>query len=122
MTLWSLNEAKKQGYAVDEKALADLTAWVLAKDDPTSGGKQLVAYLVIGDHLRESAGAWRHWLAARLPAHMIPAHFVELAQFPLTAGGKVDRQSLPASTNAKFPPSIDGGLIVARSARSRNSS
>lgn len=34
MAIWALNEAKKRGYAADEKALAELTAWVLAKDDP----------------------------------------------------------------------------------------
>jgi hypothetical protein len=33
-TIWALNEGKKQGYAVDEKALADLTAWAVAKDLP----------------------------------------------------------------------------------------
>src|SRR5437868_2560418 len=31
-TIWALNEGKKQGYTVDEKALADLTAWVISKD------------------------------------------------------------------------------------------
>src|SRR5205085_6195755 len=31
-TIWALNEGKKQGYAVDEKALADLTSWVLTRD------------------------------------------------------------------------------------------
>src|SRR5207253_514313 len=31
-TIWALNEGKKQGYAVDEKALADLASWVLSKD------------------------------------------------------------------------------------------
>src|SRR5437667_179047 len=31
-TIWALNEGKKQGYTVDEKALADLTSWVLSKD------------------------------------------------------------------------------------------
>src|SRR6187399_2966863 len=34
MTLWTLNEAKKAGYKIDEQAVADLTAWVLAADDP----------------------------------------------------------------------------------------
>src|SRR5262245_16228313 len=34
MAIWSLNEAKKLGYAVDESALAELTAWIVAKDDP----------------------------------------------------------------------------------------
>src|SRR5215831_6859993 len=31
-TIWALSEGKKRGYAVDEKALADLTSWVLSKD------------------------------------------------------------------------------------------
>jgi hypothetical protein len=31
-TIWALNEGKKQGYAVDEKALAEMTAWVSTKD------------------------------------------------------------------------------------------
>ena len=34
MGIWSLNEAKKRGYTIDEKAVTDLTAWVLSKDDP----------------------------------------------------------------------------------------
>jgi squalene-hopene/tetraprenyl-beta-curcumene cyclase len=31
-TIWALSEGKKRGHAVDEKALADLTSWVLSKD------------------------------------------------------------------------------------------
>jgi hypothetical protein len=31
-TIWALNEGKRRGYTVDEKALADLTSWVLTKD------------------------------------------------------------------------------------------
>ena len=34
MALWSLNEGKKLGYAVDEKAITELTEWVVAQDDP----------------------------------------------------------------------------------------
>src|SRR5437660_1555862 len=33
MTIWSLNEAKNQGYAVDNKALTEVTSFVLAADD-----------------------------------------------------------------------------------------
>jgi squalene-hopene/tetraprenyl-beta-curcumene cyclase len=33
-TIWALSEGKKQGYSVDEKELADLTAWAVAKDIP----------------------------------------------------------------------------------------
>jgi hypothetical protein len=31
-TIWALNEGKKQGYAVDEDVLAELTSWVLGED------------------------------------------------------------------------------------------
>src|SRR4051794_28208691 len=31
--VWALNEARKSGYTVDEKALADMTEWVSAPDD-----------------------------------------------------------------------------------------
>ncbi|MEV7926637.1 amino acid adenylation domain-containing protein [Kitasatospora sp. NPDC088779] len=37
----------------------------------------------------------RDWLAERLPEHMIPATLTALDAFPLTGGGKVDRQALP---------------------------
>lgn len=33
-TLWSLNEAKKSGFTVDEKTLTELTSWVLLPEDP----------------------------------------------------------------------------------------
>lgn len=31
-TIWALNEGKKQGYAVDEDVLADMTSWVIGED------------------------------------------------------------------------------------------
>jgi hypothetical protein len=34
MAIWTLNEAKRRGYAAADKAVAELTAWALAKDDP----------------------------------------------------------------------------------------
>jgi hypothetical protein len=40
-TVWALGEAKKQGYKVDEKALADLTAWAVARDIPGRTAAQL---------------------------------------------------------------------------------
>ncbi|KEH10905.1 hypothetical protein GY14_03440 [Delftia tsuruhatensis] len=40
------------------------------------------------------AEALRAYLAPRLPAHMVPAYFVELNQLPLTHSGKIDRQAL----------------------------
>jgi amino acid adenylation domain-containing protein/non-ribosomal peptide synthase protein (TIGR01720 family) len=43
----------------------------------------------------------RRFLAARLPAYMLPAVFVRMAALPLLASGKVDRRALPA-------PSVEG--------------
>jgi reducing polyketide synthase SwnK len=41
----------------------------------------------------------RPWLAARLPAYMMPAFFVELESLPLTLNRKVDRNALPDPTS-----------------------
>ncbi|MFN8481456.1 MAG: amino acid adenylation domain-containing protein [Anaerolineae bacterium] len=42
----------------------------------------------------------RAYLAARLPAHMVPSRFVVLAALPLTSSGKVDRRALPPPDSA----------------------
>ena len=38
----------------------------------------------------------RKALRSKLPDYMIPQHFVELEEFPMTANGKIDRKSLPS--------------------------
>ncbi|HEX4829600.1 MAG TPA: amino acid adenylation domain-containing protein [Trebonia sp.] len=62
-----------------------------------AGDKELAAYL------RPAAGAdtinldeVRAHLARTLPAPMIPAHLVTLADFPLNTSGKIDKKALPA--------------------------
>ncbi|KAB0511220.1 non-ribosomal peptide synthase/polyketide synthase [Pseudomonas extremorientalis] len=62
-------------------------------------GKQLVAYVVPADpalidqvEFRETL---RRALKTRLPDYMVPAHFMLLAQMPLTPNGKLDRKGLP---------------------------
>ncbi|SEN84318.1 natural product biosynthesis luciferase-like monooxygenase domain-containing protein [Gemmobacter aquatilis] len=66
-------------------------AVVLAREDQP-GDLRLVAY-VTGT---ASAETLKPALAALLPDHMIPAHFVRLDSFPLTPNRKVDRKALPA--------------------------
>ncbi|HLX47123.1 MAG TPA: amino acid adenylation domain-containing protein [Streptosporangiaceae bacterium] len=41
------------------------------------------------------------WLAKRLPAHLVPAEFVQLPALPLTPGGKTDRARLPDPVSAR---------------------
>ncbi|MFD2785408.1 amino acid adenylation domain-containing protein, partial [Hymenobacter rubripertinctus] len=57
------------------------------------GEKTLVAYLVSGQAL--SVGALRTYLGERLPAYMVPHHYVPLEALPLNSNGKIDRKQLP---------------------------
>jgi amino acid adenylation domain-containing protein len=72
---------------------------VIGRDDG-SGGKKLVAYVVVRNDNRPTTEDLRDFLKARLPEYMVPAAFVMLKSLPLTPGGKVDRRELP-------PPEID---------------
>lgn len=59
------------------------------------GSVQLVAYVVGTD---VDVGALRELARRNLPTFMVPAHIVELDEFPRTPNGKVDRLALPAPT------------------------
>ncbi|MGG4442796.1 non-ribosomal peptide synthetase [Brevibacillus fortis] len=65
--------------------------------------KRLCAYFV-GDR-PYSSNELRDALLEKLPAYMIPTHFVQLPQLPLTPNGKVDRKALPAPSGRRMTES-----------------
>ncbi|MEM6710250.1 MAG: amino acid adenylation domain-containing protein [Pseudomonadota bacterium] len=59
----------------------------------------LTAYYVAANEL--SPRELRDWMAERLPAAMLPTHFVRLPELPLTHNGKIDYEALPKATRAR---------------------
>ena len=69
---------------------------VVARED-TLGQPQLAAYYLLQpDFPTPTAAALAETLHRRLPAYMVPASYVQLEAWPLTAHGKIDRAALPA--------------------------
>ena len=61
-----------------------------------AGTKRLVAYYVTGANGAGSSRELKDFLAAKLPAYMVPALYLPLTSLPLTPNGKIDRAALPA--------------------------
>lgn len=74
-----------------------IEAAVIDRSD-TEGNKYLCAY-VVGEKCL-SAHALRRHLAQTLPDYMIPLHFVQIEQLPLTTNGKLDRKAFPEPKEA----------------------
>jgi amino acid adenylation domain-containing protein len=90
------HQVKIHGFRIElgeiEAALTDQpeirAAAVLARGDGPAA--RLVAYLVTGAEVD-----WAARLRPRLPAHMVPEHYVVLDRLPVTGNGKLDRAALP---------------------------
>jgi amino acid adenylation domain-containing protein len=80
-----------------------LVAYVVPRHSPMPGGNG-------ADAARESfIEMLRNSLCTKLPAYMVPAHFVLLRGLPQTPNGKIDRQALPSPDAAR----VDDGRIHA---------
>jgi amino acid adenylation domain-containing protein len=73
-------------------------ALVTARED-ASGEKRLVGYLLTRNEA-PTAGELRDFIRRKLPAYMVPTHFVMLKEFPLTPNGKIDVNRLPSPEGA----------------------
>ncbi|MCP5103825.1 MAG: amino acid adenylation domain-containing protein, partial [bacterium] len=70
-------------------------AVVMDREDH-QGDKFLCGYFVPHSPGSSDAGGFGEYLSQFLPGYMIPSHFVELDEIPLSGSGKVDRKALPA--------------------------
>jgi amino acid adenylation domain-containing protein/non-ribosomal peptide synthase protein (TIGR01720 family) len=70
-------------------------AAVVARRDDRDAA-HLVAYVVPVTAPAPPPARLRAFLRRRVPEHLVPARFVELAELPLTPSGKLDRRALPA--------------------------
>lgn len=90
-----LGEIDQALLSLDNVAQAVTHACVLGNASAGGGDqRQLVGYVVAASGELDTA-ALREQLSDRLPAHMVPVVLVQLAAFPLSANGKLDRKALP---------------------------
>ncbi|MDV6293933.1 non-ribosomal peptide synthetase, partial [Rhodococcus aetherivorans] len=69
-------------------------AVVVVHSDPVTGD-HLVAYVVAASDASLAPDTLADRAREALPDYMVPTQFVELAEFPLNANGKLDRKALP---------------------------
>lgn len=94
-------QVKVRGHRVElgevESVLASLSgvAEAVVELREVGGEPELVAWYVAAASGPAGTDELREALRASLPAAMVPARFVALAEMPLTAAGKLDRRRLP---------------------------
>ena len=90
-------QVKIRGFRIE---LGEVEAALMAAPDVAQAvviarDQLLLAYLVAAPGKKIYIDGLRQHLAQKLPAYMVPGHFVEMEQLPLTANGKLDRKALP---------------------------
>ena len=83
-----LDEIRAQ--LIQEASIRD--AVVIARTDH-NGQAYLCAYFIADKQW--TVNALREALRQTLPDYMVPSHFIQLEEFPLTSSGKIDRKALP---------------------------
>ena len=109
-------QVKIRGHRVE---LGEIEAILLERDDVkevctvamlegNSGGKQIVAYVVVapGAKLSNPNKVWREFMKAKVPAYMVPSCFMLLDRIPLTANGKVDKRALPKPNKRAYAADV----------------
>lgn len=95
--------AEIEAAAVEHPAVRECVVRV----DESAGEKRLVAFVTTRSGAPLDALELRAFLGGKLPPYMLPSQTVQLASFPMTSSGKLDRRALvipeppPASTSGR---------------------
>ncbi|MEV6909374.1 amino acid adenylation domain-containing protein [Amycolatopsis sp. NPDC051071] len=92
------HQVKLRGFRIE---LGEIETALTTHDDVRASAvivreDRLIAYFVPVDGAEPDPAALREYLAADLPAYMVPTAFVPLDRLPLGPSGKLDRAALPA--------------------------
>ncbi|MFH8467049.1 amino acid adenylation domain-containing protein [Streptomyces sp. NPDC017991] len=113
------DQVKIRGYRIEPGEISavleqhpGVSGAAIATLDHPAGGKYLAAYVTTTSATTAEDAvlfdALRAHLAQSLPDYMVPATFLRLDRFPVTANGKLDRRALPQ-------PSLAAGTADGRS-------
>ena len=110
------NQVKILGYRIEPgeieiaiRAHKGVSQACVVPHTDASGAKRLVAYFTATGTTGVSGQELKRFLAAKIPSHMVPAIFLQVDSFPLSANGKVDRAALPAPPTASDGPAAGNG-------------
>jgi amino acid adenylation domain-containing protein len=96
------------------KQHAGINDAVVVKRPSKRGDDELAAYLAVEADVAIDRAELRAYLADKLPAYMIPTHFVRLDSLPLTDSGKVDRRRLPEPAETASARDEGPGYVAPR--------
>ncbi len=110
------NQVKINGFRIElgeiEAAVAEFPGMrqvcVVAHAD-ANGRYRLAAFFVVESGHRIANHDLSEFLSGRLPAHMLPAFYIQLDAFPLTGNGKIDRAALPIPQAGSGSPATRTG-------------
>ena len=96
------NQVKIRGFRIELGEIESVVtqhsavqeAVVVAQTTP-AGNKQLVGYVIPKSGSTPKVSDLRNFAKTKLPDYMVPATFITLGAFPLTANGKINRLALP---------------------------
>jgi hypothetical protein len=120
------NQIKIRGHRIEvgeiEAVLAQhrgLQACLITVYEAGATDKRLAAFYTTRDGRTVTVEELRDHLREQLPEYMIPAHFMALQEFPLSANGKVDRKALPSLADVVREAQQRESFVAPRTATER---